>query len=256
MGETRQRNYVFRLPTIEQWRMMMGAARHASRSRPAVRTRFRSLAVMADTPWLGDAVSLVDAFRRGERSPVEELDATLAAIERSDLNAFSFLDPDGGARSRRERRRARSRSAACPIGVKELDNVAGWPATEASLPCATRSRPRTPPRSHRLRAAGAVPVRAHHRVASSAASTSRTRSSTARRGTRGIARTRRADRRADRPRRSPAGSCTLATGGDGGGSIRIPAGFTGLPGLKATYGRIPKGPNMIIGVAHRGRAAA
>ncbi len=25
MGETRQRNYVFRLPTIEQWRMMMGA---------------------------------------------------------------------------------------------------------------------------------------------------------------------------------------------------------------------------------------
>ena len=25
MGETRQRNYVFRLPTIEQWRMMLGA---------------------------------------------------------------------------------------------------------------------------------------------------------------------------------------------------------------------------------------
>jgi glyoxylase-like metal-dependent hydrolase (beta-lactamase superfamily II) len=25
MGETRRRNYVFRLPTIEQWRMMMGA---------------------------------------------------------------------------------------------------------------------------------------------------------------------------------------------------------------------------------------
>jgi aspartyl-tRNA(Asn)/glutamyl-tRNA(Gln) amidotransferase subunit A len=42
------------------------------------------------------------------------------------------------------------------------------------------------------------------------------------------------------------GLLTIATGGDGGGSIRIPAGFTGLPGLKNTYGRIPKGPNMVL----------
>jgi len=34
----------------------------------------------------------------------------------------------------------------------------------------------------------------------------------------------------------------IATGSDGGGSIRIPAGFVGLFGLKATYGRVPKGP--------------
>src|SRR5690606_13963315 len=38
------------------------------------------------------------------------------------------------------------------------------------------------------------------------------------------------------------GLVTAATGGDGGGSIRIPAGFTGLVGLKSTYGRIPRGP--------------
>ena len=36
---------------------------------------------MTDSPWLGDACSLVDAFRAGERSPVEELEATLAAID-------------------------------------------------------------------------------------------------------------------------------------------------------------------------------
>jgi aspartyl-tRNA(Asn)/glutamyl-tRNA(Gln) amidotransferase subunit A len=43
------------------------------------------------------------------------------------------------------------------------------------------------------------------------------------------------------------GLVTLATAGDGGGSIRIPAGFTGLLGLKATYGRIPRAPHAQLG---------
>jgi aspartyl-tRNA(Asn)/glutamyl-tRNA(Gln) amidotransferase subunit A len=40
---------------------------------------------------------------------------------------------------------------------------------------------------------------------------------------------------------------TLATSSDGGGSIRIPAGFCGLVGLKATFGRIPKSPGAQYG---------
>lgn len=55
---------------------------------------------MTDTPWQGDASSLVDAFRAGERTPVEELEVTLAAIEASDLNCFSHLDPERPARRR------------------------------------------------------------------------------------------------------------------------------------------------------------
>ena len=47
-----------------------------------------------DAPWAGDACSLVDAFRSGERSPVEELEASLAAITASSLNAWSFLDAE------------------------------------------------------------------------------------------------------------------------------------------------------------------
>ena len=43
------------------------------------------------------------------------------------------------------------------------------------------------------------------------------------------------------------GLVSIATGGDGGGSIRIPAGFTGLVGLKATFGRIPRGPGASNG---------
>ena len=49
------------------------------------------------------------------------------------------------------------------------------------------------------------------------------------------------------PRRRCRGvSLPIATGSDGGGSIRIPATFSGLFGLKATYGRIPKGPGASV----------
>ena len=42
------------------------------------------------------------------------------------------------------------------------------------------------------------------------------------------------------------GLLTLATASDGGGSIRIPAGFCGLVGLKATFGRIPNSPDVHV----------
>ena len=87
---------------------------------------------MTETPWLDDACSLVDAFRAGDRSPIDELEACLAAIEASELNAFAFLDVD------RARELAASADPSAPFGgvplaIKELDPVAGWPATEASL---------------------------------------------------------------------------------------------------------------------------
>src|SRR5205085_8663272 len=50
-----------------------------------------------------------------------------------------------------------------------------------------------------------------------------------------------------------AGMGPLAVGTDGGGSIRIPCSFTGLFGLKASFGRVPAWPLSPFGtVAHVG----
>ena len=52
---------------------------------------------MTNTPWLGDACSLVEEFRAGRRSPREEMQATLEAVKNSKLNAVSFVDEEGVA---------------------------------------------------------------------------------------------------------------------------------------------------------------
>ncbi len=87
---------------------------------------------MTDPPWSGDACSLVEAYRRGEHSPADELTACLSAIDANDLNAFSHVH--------REQAIAAAANAditkpfgGVPIGIKELDQVAGWPDTHASM---------------------------------------------------------------------------------------------------------------------------
>src|SRR3954449_2255899 len=112
-----------------------------------------------DTPWLGDACSLVDAFRSGQRSPAEELDASLAAIEASSnrLNAFSFVDAEG-ARRAAEAADPSLPLGGVPVGIKELDSVGGWPCTEASLVFRDRVAAADSVLVRRLRAAGAVLV--------------------------------------------------------------------------------------------------
>jgi aspartyl-tRNA(Asn)/glutamyl-tRNA(Gln) amidotransferase subunit A len=195
--------------------------------------------------WQGDACSLVEAFRSGERSPVEELDATYAAIDASDLNAFGHLDQD--------RAYAVARTAnvnlpfgGVPIGVKELDQVAGWPDTEACVALSHIVSDFSSVMVQRLENAGVVLV--GQTTASEFGGVNVTR--TVMHG---------ATHNPWEHGRTPGGSSggsaaavaggiiTMATAGDGGGSIRIPAGFTGLVGLKATYGRIPRAPKVQLG---------
>ncbi|MHB8439253.1 MAG: amidase [Acidimicrobiales bacterium] len=195
---------------------------------------------MTDLPWQGDACSLVDALRAGKLSPGEALDLSLAAIESSELNAFSYVDTDA-ARQAAARADVSLPFGGVPVGVKELEPVTGWPHTEASLVFADRVASYTSTHAERLRAAGAV--LAGQTTASEFGGINCT--STRLHGT---------TRNPWNPERTPGGSSggsaaavaggllPIASGGDGGGSIRIPAGYCGMFGLKSTYGRIPKGP--------------
>ena len=90
------------------------------------------LSPMTDAPWQGDASSLVDAFRKGERSPREEMEASLAAIEASDLNAFSHIDADAALKAA-DAADVWKPFGGVPFAIKELDQVKGWPDTQASL---------------------------------------------------------------------------------------------------------------------------
>ena len=199
---------------------------------------------MADTPWQNDACSLVDAFRAGERSPVEELEASLAAIEASDLNCFSHVDPE----------RARQAAAdadlslpfgGVPTGIKELEQVEGWPDTGASLVFKDRIATHTMHSTQRLlTSGGVVPVGLTTASEFGGLNVSVTKLN-------GIAHN--PWRHGKTVGGSSGGSAaavagglvSLGTGGDGGGSIRIPAGYTGLLGMKGTFGRITRGPHAM-----------
>ena len=194
---------------------------------------------------MGDACSLVDAFRSGERSPVEELEATLAAVSASSLNAFSFVDAEG-ARSAAASADVSLPLGGVPVAVKELTEVAGWPATEASLVLRDRVATEDALMVARLRSAGAVLFGLTTASEFGGVNFTRTKLNGTTTNPWDVSCS---------PGGSSGGSsaavagglCTVATGGDGGGSIRIPAAFTGLPGLKCTYGRIPKGPGASLG---------
>jgi len=110
---------------------------------------------MESEPWLGDSCSLVDAFRAGDLSPLEALDASLGAIETSDLNAFSHVDADA-ARTSAAGADISLPFGGVPMAIKELESVAGWPSTEASLVYRDRVASYDSTQVTRLRAAGAV----------------------------------------------------------------------------------------------------
>ncbi len=207
------------------------------------------------------ADELVDGFRSGAFSPVEAARAALDAIAAHDrqVNAFVLVDEDAtlaAARASEARWRsgeALGRADGVPTSVKDMFWTRGWPTLRGSrLVDADQAWPEDAPAVARLREAGAVLVgkttlpefawkgvtdSIRHGVTGNPWDPSLT------------------------PGGSSGGSATAVAlgmgawsiGSDGGGSLRIPASFTGTVALKPTYGLVPLWPASPFGtLSHAG----
>jgi aspartyl-tRNA(Asn)/glutamyl-tRNA(Gln) amidotransferase subunit A len=192
-------------------------------------------------------IETAEAVRRGEVKAVEVLDECLSAIDAHNepLNAFVHLDPDLAHRAAEAVDAAVARGddpgplAGVPFGVKDLEDCAGMPTSEGSL--LFKGRPPVEADSvhvGRLRRAGAVPVGKTAAPEFGSTAFTHTKAWGTTRNPWNLERT---------PGGSSGGSAAAVAAGlvpfctasDGGGSTRIPASFSGLVGIKASYGRIP-----------------
>src|SRR3954451_2546129 len=213
---------------------------------------------------MDSAAALVTAYRERRLSPVEVAEAALARIAARDgeLNAFCLVD---GERALAEAGASEARWAAgapaglldgVPVAVKDILLTRGWPTLRGSKTV-------DPAGPWDDDAPAVAALRRHGAVLPG-------KTTTPEFGWKGVT---------DSPltgiTRNPwdhsrtaggssggssaalaAGMVPLALGTDGGGSIRIPSSFCGLPGIKPTYGRVPAWPASPYGtVAHAGPMA-
>jgi len=207
------------------------------------------------------AVDLLEHYAAGSLSSVDALDATLRRIKAHEpvVNAFVLTDP-GRARAEAEASAARWQSGqprgpldGVPTTIKDLLPVIGWPTRRGSLATADLGPEQVDaPAVARLKEAGAVLVgktttpefgwKAVTDSPYSGVTRNPWNSEKTTGGSSGGA-----------VAAAALGMGAINIGTDGGGSIRIPASFTGVFGIKATYGRVPMWPTTpLTPLAHIG----
>jgi aspartyl-tRNA(Asn)/glutamyl-tRNA(Gln) amidotransferase subunit A len=219
---------------------------------------------MADDIAFLPATRLVSLFRDKQLSPVEVLAETLRRLERYEgaLNAFVLYDPEAATAQARTSEARWNRGEpqglldGVPVAIKDTVLTAGWPRLVGSRTIDPKQEwNEDSPVTAKLRAHGAVlfgktttPEFGWKPLTDSPLS--------------GV--TRNPWDRERTPGGSSGGSaaavlagiCPLAVGTDAGGSIRIPASFCGIFGLKPTFGRVAVYPPSAFGdVAHVGPMA-
>lgn len=202
--------------------------------------------------WLDDACSLADAIRRGEVKSADVTEASLKAIEASELNALTYLDAEGARRQAQQidERIVKGEDpglfAGVPLLVKDVEDAKGMPTSHGSVVFKDKIAEEDCTHVARLRAAGCVILGKSATSEFGFVAYTSTKLHGVTRNPWNLERT---------PAGSSGGSAAavagglvpLATGGDGGGSIRLPAAYTGLVGMKGSFGRIPKGPRAAFG---------
>ena len=206
------------------------------------------------------AVQLLEGYRTRAFSPVEVAAAVLKRIEERNpqLNAFNLVSKEILENARQSEARwlsgmPRGLLDGVPVSTKDIILTKGWPTLRGSKTV----DPRGPwdedaPATARLREHGALLLG---------------KTTTPEFGWKGVTDSPLTGitRNPWNPAKTPGGSSggaaaavaagmgPLAVGTDGGGSIRIPCSFTGLFGIKASFGRVPAWPLSPFGtVAHVG----
>jgi aspartyl-tRNA(Asn)/glutamyl-tRNA(Gln) amidotransferase subunit A len=200
------------------------------------------------------AAQLGGLYRKGKASPVETMKAVLARADRlaTTINALCHVDRKAALAAARasEKRWKKGEPLSpldgVPVSIKELVRVRGWPASMGSKLTDKGPADADAPAVARLREAGALifaqstsPEYGHKGVTDSPLNgitrnpwhTGMTPGGSS--GGAGAA--------------VAAGLGPIAVGTDGGGSVRIPASFCGLIGLKPTFGRVPAWPPSMTG---------
>jgi aspartyl-tRNA(Asn)/glutamyl-tRNA(Gln) amidotransferase subunit A len=207
------------------------------------------------------ATRLLDLFRKKELSPVEATRETLRRLETYEgaLNAFVLYDPDSAlaaARASEVRWRKGEPQGlldGVPVAIKDTQLTKGWPRLVGSKTI----DPNQPwkedaPATAKLRAENAVFFGKTTTPEFGWKPTTDSPLSGVTRNPWNLERT---------PGGSSGGSaaavvagiCPMAIGTDAGGSIRIPASFSGIFGLKPTFGRVALYPPSAFGdVSHVG----
>lgn len=199
-------------------------------------------------PALMEAEQLLGLYARRALSPVEALKAVTERVARMNpwVNAFAALNPRALAQAgESEARWAAGRPMGVldgvPVTVKDLLNVAGFPTRRGSRTTDATPAAEDAPAVLGLKAAGAV-------ILGKTTTTEFGWKSPGDCPLHGITRNPWNRERTPGGSSSGAGAAAAACfgplhiGTDAGGSIRIPAAFCGVVGVKPSFGRIPQWP--------------